>query len=142
MVKNFLDWTKLNESEADTGSVEMLDMTSGDPNPNAKITYKTPSCTITKVLDKKGVQNQFNVTNASGKTYTYKLMGYQVFKGEVAMNFKYLKKEEDGGFTIGRYVEGGIEDYTVSLSQIRDVLSKLTVGQNANPAPGLNFYKV
>jgi hypothetical protein len=70
-------------------------------------------------------------------------MGYEISKlKEVPMNFKYLKKEEDGGFTIGRYVTKGVEDYTVSLSQIREVLKKLTAGQNANPAPGLNFYKV
>lgn len=140
MLKNFWEWTKLNEADADTGSVEILNVES-DPDPNAKITYKTPSCVITKVIDKK-IHNQFKVTNSAGKTYTYKLMGYQLLKGEVPMNFKYLKKEEDGGFTIGRYVASGVEDYTVSLSQIRDVLTKLTTGQDANPAPGLNFYKV
>ena len=143
MLKNFWEWTKLNEADADTGSVEIIDMTSDNPSPSAKITYKTPSCTISKVLDKKGIHNQFRITNSAGKTYTYELMGYVLSKlKEVPMNFKYLKKEEDGGFTIGRYVDKGVEDYTVSLSQIREVLTKLTAGQNANPAPGLNFYKV
>lgn len=142
MLKSFWDWVKLNESAADTGSVEIIDMASTEPGPNTKITYQTPSCTITKVLDKNGIHNQFRVTNAAGKTYTYKLMGYEVFKGEVDMNFKYLKKEADGGFTIGRYVSSGVSDYTVSLSQMRDVLAKLIAGQKANPAPGLNFYRV
>jgi hypothetical protein len=128
----------INESE----EAQTIDFTSDNPGSDAKISYKKPTITIAKVSKPK-VFNQLAVTNTSGKTWTYEVLGYEIFKGQVDLNFKYIDKKSDGSLVFGRYVSGGVEDTIIPMgSQLIDLLNKLAMGQNANPVPGLNFKRV
>lgn len=137
-LKKFEEWQAISESE----EAQTIDLTSDKPSPEAKITYTKPTISITKVSKPK-VFNQLAVTGPSGTTYTYEVMGYELFTGEVDLNFKYIKKASDGGLVFGRYVSGGVEDTKIPMgSQLTGLLNKLAAGQNANPVPGLNFRRV
>jgi hypothetical protein len=133
-LKNFNTW--LNES------AEMIDFASAISGENFTITYSKPVAIISK-SDKYGKQNAIDVKGPSGKVNTYKIVGSVPFAGDTDINFKYIKKEQNGDFIFGRYVKGGIDDETISYSKVVPLLNNLVSGvKEYSPVMGITFYKI
>jgi hypothetical protein len=140
-IKLFENW--LAEEETQTITWEESDEISDTPGPdaNAVLVYSEPRVDVKKHPSKDKF-NLIDIVNPSGPTYTYRIMG-TTWTGETKLNFKYLKKEKDGGLTFGRYADGYIDPYTVEYSKVKSLLNSLKTGvKSYNAALGVNFYKI
>lgn len=131
--KSFTQW--LNEE------VEMIDFSVADSS--GVINYPSPKVTVKKRTADK-IFNQIVIVTPSGKTFIYALTGIQASFTDPFpdINFKYLKKEEDNSLTFGRYVTGGVKDFSVPANEVKTLLSNLINGPAEYSVKGLTFTKI
>ncbi len=138
-LKLFEGW--LAEEETQTITWEESDAANLVPEPNATLVYSQPRVDIKKNTSGDKF-NRVDIINPGGPTYTYKIMG-TTWTGATALNFKYLRKEKDGGLTFGRYADGYIDPYTVKYADVKPLLTALKGGvKEYNAGVGVNFYKI
>jgi hypothetical protein len=132
-IQGFREW--LNEA------VETVDFST--KGASGVINYPSPKVIVKKRTADK-IFNQIVLTTPSGKTIIYALSGIQASLTDPFpdINFKYIKKEEDNSLTFGRYVTGGVKDFSVPANDVKTLLSNLMHGPAKYSTKGLTFTKI
>ncbi len=109
---------------------------------NTTVTYFKPATSeLSKDTSNPKLHNIIKFKSGT-VTRKYKVVGNMLGKN-YDLNFKWIKKKDNGDLIFARTVEGGVDPETIPVSDMHEILSNMLKGySDINPSTGLHFYKI